>query len=279
MLQPVTLTYVNGYEFRKGIQFIKSLTDKPIGMNALIEKSSKAYHEKMVQWVDIALEEGIRFFITSLGNPKWVVEKAKQVGGVVYHDVTERKWAEKGLAGGVDGLIAVNNRAGGHAGAIAVESMLAEFSGLDVPIVCAGGVGGASRYQQALSLGYAGVQLGTALIATTECTAAEDYKLAILAATEEDIVLTEKLTGVPVSVIRNDYVKRIGTDVNGLTRWLLQNPRTKHWIRILFAIKSFRDLKGVMQKKGREGYWQAGKSAGDINQIVSVDELVAKLTA
>ena len=66
-------------------------------MNALIEQSSKTYHERMVRWVDIALEEGVRFFVTSLGNPRWVVERVHAVGGVVYHDVTERKWAQKGL--------------------------------------------------------------------------------------------------------------------------------------------------------------------------------------
>ena len=66
-------------------------------MNALIETSSKTYHNRMVKWVDIALEEGVRFFVTSLGKPRWVVERVSRVGGVVYHDVTERKWALKGL--------------------------------------------------------------------------------------------------------------------------------------------------------------------------------------
>ena len=75
-----------------------------------------AYEERMKRWIDIALEEGVRFFITALGNPRWVVDKVHAVGGVVYHDVTERKWALKALDGGVDGLICVNGRAGGHAG-------------------------------------------------------------------------------------------------------------------------------------------------------------------
>ena len=113
IVQPISLTYVHGHEFREGLRLIRRLTSKPIGMNALIEQSSRAYHERMSRWVDIALEEGVRFFVTSLGNPRWVVERVSPVGGVVYHDVTERKWAEKGLAGGVTGLIAVNRRAGG----------------------------------------------------------------------------------------------------------------------------------------------------------------------
>lgn len=75
IVQPISLTYVHGYDFRAGLRFIKSITDKPIGMNALIEQSSTRYHQRMQQWVDIALEEGVRFFVTSLGKPGWVVEK------------------------------------------------------------------------------------------------------------------------------------------------------------------------------------------------------------
>ncbi|MBT8461263.1 MAG: nitronate monooxygenase, partial [Gemmatimonadetes bacterium] len=116
IVQPVSLTYVHGYEFREGLRYIRQLTDRPIGFNALIEKSSRRYRDRMSSWVDIALEEGVRFFVTSLGNPAWVVKRAEPVGGIVYHDVTERKWAMKAADGGVHGLIAVNDRAGGHAG-------------------------------------------------------------------------------------------------------------------------------------------------------------------
>jgi len=159
VLQPISLTYVHGHDFREGIRYMRTLTSKPIGMNALIEASSKTYHERMVRWIDIALEEGVRFFITSLGKPKWVVDKVHAAGGIVYHDVTERKWAEKGLEGGVDGLIAVNNRAGGHAGPRAVEALYEELADLGVPVVCAGGIAGPERFRQALDLGYAGVQM------------------------------------------------------------------------------------------------------------------------
>src|SRR5689334_18484313 len=140
IVQPISLTYVHGHKFREGLRLIRSLTDKPFGMNALIEQSSKAYHERMQQWMDIALEEGVRFFVTSLGNPRWVVDRVSQVKGIVYHDVTERKWAEKGRDGGVHGLIAVNRRAGGHSGSRGVEELLQEVGGLGLPVVCAGGI-------------------------------------------------------------------------------------------------------------------------------------------
>ena len=83
VVQPISLTWVHGHDFRRGLRFIRSLTKKPIGFNALIEASSKIYHDRMTRWVDIALEEGARFFITSLGNPRWVCERVHAAGGFV----------------------------------------------------------------------------------------------------------------------------------------------------------------------------------------------------
>src|SRR6202040_4207624 len=57
IVQPVSMTYVHGHDFREGLRLIRSTTDRPIGMNALIEQSSKRYHERVVRWVEIALEE------------------------------------------------------------------------------------------------------------------------------------------------------------------------------------------------------------------------------
>ena len=180
IMQPISLTYVHGYDFREGIRAIRKLTDKPIGMNALIEQSSKRYHQRMQQWVDIALEEGIRFFVTSLGKPGWVVERVHAAGGLVYHDTTNRKFALKGLDDGVDGLICVNNRAGGHTGQKSAAELYEELADLNVPLICAGGISTKEDYQHAMQLGYEGVQMGTAFIATTECSASDAYKQAII---------------------------------------------------------------------------------------------------
>ena len=237
VVQPISLTYVYGYDFRAGLRQIRSLTSKPFGFNALIEQSSKTYHQKMSRWVDIALEEGVRFFITSLGNPRWVAEKVHAAGGIVYHDVTEKKWAQKGLDGGVDGLIAVNNRAGGHTGRLSPRQLFDELAPFGVPLVSAGGVGNAREFVEQLAMGYAGVQLGTRFIATPECKTSQAYKQAIVDSTEADIALTERLTGVPVSVIANDYVKRLGTTAGPFARWMLRGRKTKHWMRMYYALK------------------------------------------
>ncbi len=277
IIQPISLTYVHGHDFREGIRLIKRLTTRPMGMNALIEQSSRSYHERMIRWIDIALEEGVRFFITSLGNPKWVVERVGSLGGVVYHDVTERKWAEKGLAGGVQGLIAVNRRAGGHAGGKSAEELIAELGGLGVPVVAAGGVGDETGFVDLLRMGYAGAQLGTRFIATTECRASEAYKRAILDADEDDIVLSERITGVPVAVIRTPYIERIGLKAGPVARWMLRQPRTKHLMRTIYALRSLWQLKRAsLDETGENDYWQAGRSVATIDRIEPAGAIVRR---
>lgn len=275
VLQPVTLTYVFGYDFREGVRRIRELTDGPIGMNALIEASSETYRKRMSEWLDIALEEGVRFFITSLGKPDWVVRRVEPHGGVVYHDVTERKWALKARDAGVHGLIAVNRRAGGHAGPMGVAELLDDVGDLGLPVVCAGGVGHADGFVDALELGYAGVQMGTRFIATEECQASRPYKEAILAAEEEDIVLTERLTGVPVAVIETPYVKSLGLEAGPIAKWMLRGRKTKHLMRSLYALRSAWTLKRTaLDASGSKEYWQAGRSVADIHEIVPVATIV-----
>ena len=279
IVQPISLTYVHGHDFREGLRLIRRLTPRPVGMNALIEQSSKSYRARMERWIDIALEEGVRFFVTSLGNPRWVVDRVRPLGGVVYHDVTERKWAEKGRDAGVDGLIGVNDRAGGHAGGRSAEALLAEVAPLGLPVVCAGGIGTERDFAGALRLGYAGVQMGTRFIATPECRASDAYKAAILAATSSDIVHSERITGVPVAVIRTPYIERTGLRAGPVARWMLRRRRTKHLMRTIYALRSLWQLKRASLDGAGADYWQAGKSVDGIDRIEPVAAIVRRFAA
>jgi nitronate monooxygenase len=280
VVQPVSLTYVHGHDFREGLRYIASLTSKPLGMNALIEGNSRIYRERMTKWIDIALEEGIRFFVTSLGKPDWVVRRAEQAGARVYHDVTERKWADKALDSGVHGLIAVNARAGGHAGPKSAEALFDELAPLGLPLVCAGGVGAPDDFAHALRTGYDGVQLGTRLIATNECTASDAYKNAIVAAAEDDIVLSERITGVPLAVINTPYVQRVGTRAGAFARWMLRGRRTKHWMRQFYAIRSAMQLRRAsLDPHATKDFWQAGRSVAGVHAVRHVADILADFAA
>ncbi|MEZ4448129.1 MAG: nitronate monooxygenase [Nannocystaceae bacterium] len=280
IVQPISLIYAHKTPLREGLRRIRALTERPIGFNAVVEQSSKVYEERMRGWVDLALEEGIRFFITALGNPRWVVDKVHAVGGVVYHDVTERRWAQKALDHGVDGLICVNQRAGGHAGVRSPEALFAELADLGVPLVCAGGIGSEADFIRALGLGYAGVQMGTRFIASAECTAHADYKAAIVRARADDIVLTDKISGVPVAVIKTPYIEKIGTKAGPIARRLLRSPRFKHYVRTLYSLRSAWQLRRAsLQGAGYRDYWQAGRSVDGIDAVEPAGAIIERFAA
>lgn len=281
VVQPLSLVYVHKREFRAGMREIRALTQKPVGLNVLTEKSmGSVYAKRMSEYVDVALEEGVRFFVTALGNPRWVVDRVKSAGGVVYHDVIDRRWAEKAAAEGVDGLICVNRRAGGHLGKKSPEELFAEIADLKLPLVCAGGVGSPKEFRAMLDLGYAGVQCGTRFIAATECTAHADYKSAILEAGEEDIVPTERVTGVPLAVINTPFIERMGTKAGPIGRLMLKGRTTKHWIRGWYTLTSFYRLKGASMKGATSAdCWQAGKSVATITSVQPAGEIVRGFAA
>ncbi len=275
IIQPVSMVYVYGRDFREGLQYIRRLTPKPIGLNLILEKAPKAYQDRLRQWLEIAIEEKVEFFVTALGNPKEMVQRVHDYGGIVYHDVTERKWALKAVDAGVDGLICVNDRAGGHSGTLSPRQLFDDLQDLGKPLVCAGGIGAPEDFVRALKIGYAGVQMGTRFIASQECGAHSDYKQAILRAKAKEIVLSDKLSGVPVSVIRTPYIEKIGTQANPVAKWLLRGRKTKHWMRALYAVQSMWKLrKASLQGATYQDYWQAGKSVEGIQAIKPAGEIV-----
>jgi nitronate monooxygenase len=275
IVQPLSFIHTYKLDLREALKTIRSKTAKPYGMNVLIEESSEIYMERMKKYVDIALEEGCRFFITALGNPRWVVEKVKPYGGVVYHDVIKREHALKAVAGGVDGLICVNNRAGGHAGTHDPQALYDSLKDLNLPMICAGGIGSEERFCEALDIGYAGVQMGTRFIATTECGSHVDYKNAIVKAKAEDIVLTERITGIPVSVIRTPYVDRVGLKVGPIARFLFRYKLTRNWLRTYYNLRSGLSLaKASTKPLSHSNYYQAGKSVEGIDKIEPAGDIV-----
>ncbi len=281
IIQPLSLVFVHKREFAAGLDELRRLTQKPLGLNVLTESSlGSVYGKRMIEYVDVALAHGIRFFVTALGDPKWVVDRVGPHGGVVFHDVVSAKWADKALTRGVGGLICVNNRAGGHAGAESAESLFKDRSGLGVPLVAAGGVGDGKGFRHMLDLGYAGVQMGTRFIAAKECTAHADYKKAIVDAQEQDIVLTERLTGVPLAVINTPYMQRLGTKAGPIGRLMLKGRKTKHLIRSIYSLQSFFRLKNASMKGATSAdAWQAGKSVSAIHEVLSAGDIVRELGA
>lgn len=277
VIQPLSLTYVHGFAFDEGLRYLRRLTAKPLGFNVLIESSSRRYRERMEGWIEQALEGGIRFFITSLGKPDWVVERVHRAGGLVYHDASEPKWARIGVDCGVDGLICVNNRAGGHLGSQSAEGLYAACAELGKPMVCAGGVANGEDVRRMLDLGYAACQLGTRFIASEECRVSDAYKQAIVRAGEEDVCTTIRMTGVPVAVIRPGSGGGECPEQSPWLRRLLANPRLRRGLRFVLSLKAARSMKRSIARQQALD-WSAGKSVAHIDRVLPVRDIMAELT-
>jgi nitronate monooxygenase len=275
LIQPLSLVYVHGYDFREGVRKIRQLTQKPVGLNIIVEKSSSIYEERMRRYLEIALEEGVRFFTTALGNPSWVCKRVHPYGGIVYHDVTNRRWAEKALAEGVDGLICVNDRAGGHVGTLSLKALYDELAPLNLPLIAAGGIGNKEAFSEAILMGYAGALMGTRFIATVECAEKKDYKEAILSATEKDIIKTERITGTPLSIIKTEDSEHLAQPPGAILRFFLSHRFTKKWLRLFFSLRWLKKFKQTtLVGASSKDVWQAGKSVEGISEIMPAQEVV-----
>jgi len=277
VVQPISMTHLYGHDFREGLKLIKSLTSRPFGVNFTIVENKK-YRKQMEEWMDISIDEGVKFFLTSLGKPDKIVRKAEAHGVKVYHDVHNAAVARKSLDAGVHGLNCLNSSMGGQTGGLTAEAFLSELQAGgfgDTPLVCAGGVGDEEDFRRALELGYAGAQLGTRFLATTECKVTDSYKRAIVAAKASDIVWTNKLAGTNSSVIRTPQIEQGGLKVNPLVGWLLQNRYTKLLTRTLMLTRALDTYKKAATDESYE-VWQAGRGVERIHEVETCQQVLQR---
>lgn len=268
-------------KYRDAIAEMKALTKKPIGVNVIVNKSNTRQNED----IKIALDHGVELFITSLGSPATVIREAHKNGAKVFCDVTNLEHARKVADLGADGLVAVGTGAGGHAGPISPLVLVPWLAReMKIPVVLAGGVAVGSQIAAALSLGAAGVHVGTRFIASTEAGVDLAYKNAVVQSTPEDIVMTTRVSGTPAAVINTDYVKKIGTDLPLALRVLKDHGLTKkyavpliHWLGMRSLEQAATSSAG--EKPSWKTVWSAGQSVGLVNEIISCREIVENLVA
>ena len=224
----------------------------PYGVNLIVHRSNKRLDADL----KVTVERKVPLVITSLGAVPEVVEAVQSYGGLVFHDVINRRHAEKAAEAGVDGLIAVCAGAGGHAGTLSPFAFLPEirrfFGGT---IVLSGAINNGSQIAAARMLGADLSYLGTRFIATRESRADEAYKQMILEAGTKDIVYTPAVSGIPANFLRAS-LEAAGMDPEDLKAdKKLSLDHSKAW----------RDV------------WSAGQGAATIEDVPAVAELCARL--
>ena len=186
-------------DLRADLEWIRSKTDKPFAINMTIGLTDP---DRLQEDVALCEEFEVPVWITSYGNPTEFVRRAKAKGSTVFHDVVNLKHALKAEAAGVDAIIGVSAGAGGHAGKIspyALYPYLAEH--LKVPVIAAGCISTGRQIVASLALGAELVYMGTRFIASDECGAPDAYKDKVVACGPEDIVYTDRVSGVNANFI------------------------------------------------------------------------------
>lgn len=244
------------------------------GFNLIVNKSNLKYKEQL----RILCEEGCDFIITSLGSPKETINQAHKVGIKVFCDVVDLKFAKKVEDLGADAVIAVNNKAGGHRGGKSPEDLIKELvANCNIPIISAGGVGCKADIDKMLSYGAEGVSVGSPFIASIEASVTDEYKQACVEYGAKDIIMTERISGTPCTVINTPYVQKIGTKQTWLESVLNKNKKLKKWVKMIRFSIGMNATKNAATKATYKTVWVAGPSIEHTTEILPTKDIINRL--
>ncbi|AEW85517.1 nitronate monooxygenase [Flavobacterium columnare] len=267
------LNYRTLEELRAAIQELKAAKVKggSFGFNLIVNKSNIKYKEQL----RVLCEEKVDFIITSLGSPEETIQEAHKAGVKVFCDVTDLKFAKKVESLKADAIIAVNNQAGGHRGDVDPEKLIKLLDeNTSLPVISAGGVGCKNDLDKMLGYGAIGVSIGSLFIPSTEAGVSQEYKQACVDYGAKDIVMTEKISGTPCTVINTPYVQKIGTKLNWLERFLNTNKRLKKWAKLIrFMIGNNAVTKAATQATYKT-VWVAGPTIEYAKSIQPVQKII-----
>jgi nitronate monooxygenase len=228
-------------DLERTLRNIRRGTDKPIGVN--IHLSGRFEWKRQLA---VCLDAGVKFFITSLGDPRLILDDVHANGGKVFADVVSLDQGIKARDRGVDGIIAVASDAGGHSGTTPTIVLVPYLrSRVGLPVIAAGGISTGAQMAAGLALGACAVIVGTRLIATPESRALPGYKEAVVTSGPEDIVCTDRITGNPAN-------------------WLAE------------SIRDFEQRPELGSKRWLE-LWSAGKSVAQVEEVKPAGTVIREM--
>lgn len=229
----------------------------PIAVNL----ATRMEPDKLKAYLDVCKRYGVEIIVSAAGDPTQLIARVHDWGGVVYHDVTNFRFAEKAISAGADGLIAIGAGGGGHSGTIShlvlVPRLRQMFDGV---IVMAGAVGHGSAIRAAEVLGADLAYVGTRFIASQESLASDEYKRMLVAESSGSLRYTGGVSGVPANWMEAS-LRAVGLDPEDLPA-----PRgTLRSDHLPEGITPWRDI------------WSAGQSIDFIGGVPTVSEIVDQL--
>lgn len=257
--QPVLREWLT--EIRAALAGAEAAGDKPApyAVNQICHRSN----DRLMADLELCVEFQVPIIITSLQLSRDVVDAVHSYGGLVLHDVINVRHAQKAIDAGVDGIIAVCSGAGGHAGELSPFALTKEIrKRFDGIVVLAGAMSSGGDIAAARALGADLAYMGTRFIATAEANAVDGYKQMIVESAAEDVVYTSLFSGVRGNYLKGS-VRNIGLDPDALPE----------------ADKSAMNFGsgGNTDAKAWVDIWSAGQGVGNIDAVLSVSDLVARL--
>ena len=246
---------------RENIRRCRALTDKPFGVNIML------MHPQADEFAKIVVEEGVKIVTTGAGNPGKYMAIWKAAGITVIPVVAAAILAKHLEPLGIDAVIAEGTESGGHVGEMTTMALVPQVvDAVHVPVIAAGGIADGRGLAAALALGACGVQVGTCLLASTECPIHENYKAALLNAKDSDTIVTGRIGGSPVRVLKNrmsrEYVRqeKAGADKMELEKYTLGSLR-----------------RAVFEGDTSTGSLMAGQVAGMLHEVRPVADILDDL--
>lgn len=270
------LNYRTLDELRASINELKAakVEGGSFGYNLIVNKSNLKYKDQL----SVLCEEGCDFIITSLGSPEETINQAHKVGIKVFCDVTDLKFAQKVERLGADAAICVNNQAGGHRGDMNPEALIKLLTkNISIPVISAGGVGCKADIDKMISYGAEGVSVGSPFIASTEANVTQEYKQACVDYGAKDIVMTQRISGTPCTVINTPYVQKIGTKESFLETILNKNKKLKKWVKMIRFSIGMKATQNAATKATYKTVWVAGPSIEYTKEILPTKAIIDKL--
>lgn len=252
---------MNTEMLEENIHKCRKLTDKPFGVNIMLMNPEAA------QMAELVAKERVAVVTTGAGNPAPYIGKWKAEGIKVMPVMSSVMIAKRLEKNGADYIIAEGTESGGHIGEMTTMALVPQMvDNLNIPVIAAGGIADGRQLQAAFALGASGVQLGTCLLASTECPIHENYKQAVIKARDNDTIVTGRIGGTPVRILKNqmarEYVKR---EKQGADKMELEK----------FTLGSLR--RAVFDGDTTTGSLMAGQVAGQVKEIKPVAQIFEEM--
>lgn len=250
-------------KLRDEIRKVRSLTDKPFGVNFAIARHDGLYKDLL----EVAIEEKVPAISITGANPQPVFERIKGENIRTLVLVSGVRQAQKAEELGADAVMAVGQEGGGHLGRDDIGTMVLiprVVDSVSIPVIASGGIGDGRGLLAAFALGAEGIEMGTRFIATQECVHAnEKYKQALLEGKETDTVIIKRTIGSPARALKTNYTLNIlerekaGAVYEDLQDWISGQANCRY----------------IYEGNEAEGFGWAGQVIGLINHIPTVHEL------